>query len=228
MVSNCSKFTCKECNKKFTLKTNLYAHMRKFHNCTGVNDPVPKTVNELCYICGKSFMKTANFNRHMKNSHTTTVATKRLGRIQCSECGVKFRLYRELREHLTRLHNWTLENEECIFNSESEFLKWKDLVQQKSLSHFVLDTSATILCDGGKKMYYNCHRSHQYKSSGKNIRSAKGVISNKCGTACPSRMEVLVKGGIYKTSFWKTHVGHAIDIGTSFLSKEVRTEIAGM
>lgn len=76
--------------------------------------------------------------------------------------------------------------------------------------------------------YYNCHRSYIYKGKGNNIRTLKGAGTNKIGSACPSRMVVCFKEeGLIIVQYWKTHIGHTLDIGRVFLSQKTRAEIAG-
>lgn len=102
-------------------------------------------------------------------------------------------------------------------------------MQQRDLSTYVLHTSSILLSNGDKKEFYNCHRSYNYIPKGNGIRFIKSQGSNKTGKACPSRMEVLVKlDGSVVVKYFKTHLGHSLDVGSVFLSKEVRAEIAGI
>ncbi|VEN46173.1 unnamed protein product [Callosobruchus maculatus] len=129
-------------------------------------------------------------------------------------------------------HSVEIELEELLFQSMEEFNKWKDDMQTRSVSYYSLDTSTKHLSCGDFKQYYNCHRSYTYKPKGKNIRSLKATGTNKIGSACPSRLEVTIKGTMEKSElvqvkFWKTHYGHSLDLGHTCLGKDTRKELAG-
>jgi hypothetical protein len=110
-----------------------------------------------------------------------------------------------------------------------EFKKWKDKMEEKFLSFYALDTSAKLLSDGSKKEYYNCHRSYKYIRKGQDIRTLKSTGTNKIESACPSRIEALIKSdGSVTVNFWKTHVGHTSDIARVLLNKQTKAEIASM
>lgn len=53
----------------------------------------------------------------------------------------------------------------------------------------VLDTREKKISDGVVKQYYFCHRSMNYRKSGKDLRMKKAIGSNKIGKTCPSKLE---------------------------------------
>jgi len=111
----------------------------------------------------------------------------------------------------------------------SEFVEWKDHIQNKTFTSYVLDTAPKILSNGDKKRYFNCHRSHEFKTKSKNLRRMKNGNTNKIGAACPARLEVITVNNTeaIKIKYWKTHLGHSSDIGRTYLSKSDRIQIAG-
>ncbi|XP_067141808.1 zinc finger protein 800-like [Centruroides vittatus] len=224
---------CSECNKQFTLKKNLYAHQRKIHKFIEDRDPAIKKIkgNEVCSSCDKTFASKSTLRRHVENIHRVNgmkIKREYKRRLICpvENCSQKFYHNHLLREHLTNVHNIELLLKEIKFNSKNEFESWKRKTESRSSSSYVLHTSMNTLSDGTQKKFYNCHRSHHYRKFGQNIRSLKSSGSNKIGTACPSRIEVLENQNSIAVKFWKTHVGHSIDIERIYLSKETRMEIA--
>ncbi|KAK7866262.1 hypothetical protein R5R35_001691 [Gryllus longicercus] len=228
-----SDIGCPDCGQMFTKRKNLYAHMRNIHKLVGASDPVSpqkRCKTEVCSLCGKAFTNKNSLRRHRQKIHKEGVANSHTPRIRCPElhCVEAFSSYGHLREHLLILHQRELVMEEMQFRTEKDFQLWKDSIQANNVSFYVLDTSKKIMKDGTEKKYYNCHRSHSYKCTGKNIRKLKRAGSSKIGRTCPSRLEVVVKDGHLDVKFWTTHVGHSMDVGHTTLSKAVRTEIAEM
>lgn len=111
----------------------------------------------------------------------------------------------------------------------TEFASWKNQMQQDTLSKYTLDTAQKVIENKITKQYFNCHRSHNYTSKGKNKRQIKSLGTNKMNKVCPSRLEVTMNNhNAVIVKFWKTHYGHAVEIGRLTLDKNIRSEIAGM
>lgn len=105
-------------------------------------------------------------------------------------------------------------------------------MQIKNSSYYSRDTAAKPLASDLYKQYFNCHRSYSYNPKGKSIRTLKSTGSNKIGKACPSRLEVITKGCLNNPTsvvvkFWKTHYGHSLELGHTFLGRQTRMELAG-
>ncbi|XP_060876933.1 gastrula zinc finger protein XlCGF26.1-like isoform X1 [Metopolophium dirhodum] len=86
-----STFTCEQCNKKFTSKSQLSAHIG--NNCSD-------GVDRQCPYCGKQFRSVATLENH-KRVHT------REKPFACELCGKAFRTKGNLLEH-KRVHNNSL------------------------------------------------------------------------------------------------------------------------
>jgi len=112
-----------------------------------------------------------------------------------------------------------------------EFETWKNNVERETVSMYVLDTGAKNISDGVVKQYYFCHRSINYRKSGKNLRMMKPMGSNKIGKTCPSKIETTITenngNASVQVKYWKTHCGHAQEIGRLKIDKENRAMIAG-
>lgn len=105
-------------------------------------------------------------------------------------------------------------------------------MEQETLSMYVQDSGTKIMKDGIVKQYYFCHRSWNYRKSGKDLRTMKSIGSNKIDKACPSKLEVTLsrignEASSVQVKYYKTHCGHAQEIGRLKIDKETRTMIAG-
>ena len=109
---------------------------------------------------------------------------------------------------------------------QSDFQDWKTKYELENLVSYVLDSSQKQL-SSCEKLYFYCHRSHDYEGRGSNIRSLKSMGTNKMNAACPSTMEVEIREGIYYVKFFTTHVGHGEEIGRVHLNKNERAQLAG-
>lgn len=75
-------------------------------------------------------------------------------------------------------------------------------------------------------MFYKCHRDGKYKPKGKNIRKLKSLGSNKIGSHCPARMDVMVEGDEVSVLYIKTHVGHELEPKRLTLAKNEKDFLA--
>lgn len=94
-----------------------------------------------------------------------------------------------------------------------------------------MDTGERHLANGNIRKHLYFHHSWNYRKTGKYERMTKSMGSKKMNRACPSKIEITnseVKGVLtINVKFWKTHCGHAQDIGRVRLDKETRIMIAG-
>ncbi|XP_035233943.1 uncharacterized protein LOC118205773, partial [Stegodyphus dumicola] len=85
-----------------------------------------------------------------------------------------------------------------------------------------------MLANSSVRLVYVCHRSGIYASRTTGKKCCKGLVIKRINAHCPSSIIVTVESECVKVQFGKTHVGHQIDLGHLFLSKDERTYIAGM
>jgi len=79
---------------------------------------------------------------------------------------------------------------------------------------------------GSKHLFFKCHRDGKYKPKGKNIRKIKSLGSNKIGSHCPARMDVMVEGNGVSVLYIKTHVGHDLEPKRLTLAKSEKDFLA--
>lgn len=101
------KALCEVCGKSFTLRKNLYKHMRQYHdidvnlNLEFYEIPVKKPLRSLCEVCGKIFMLRKTLYRHMRIRHNIYLNTREKER--CKICDKMFSSISALRRHI-RIH----------------------------------------------------------------------------------------------------------------------------
>lgn len=224
-----NKFMCDSCGRQFSAKFNLQRHLKE--SCKG-NDSIKKSDCFTCMGCGRTFSSKFSLNRHSEQccqlalQNSTNVKTKK-SRIKCPLCEEHFVTNNLLHNHIIIIHEIELLVEEHTFDSEEEFKNWKNVIESETVSRYVQDTGAKQTGNTFTR-YYNCHRSFEQRCAGQNVRASKGLLTNKTGFVCPARMDVITtENSFISVSFCKTHVGHGMDIGRVFLSKDARNEIAG-
>lgn len=75
-------------------------------------------------------------------------------------------------------------------------------------------------------MFFKCHRDGKYKPKGNNIRKLKSLGTNKIGSHCPARMDVMVEGNDVSVLYIKTHVGHELEPKRLTLAKNEKDFLA--
>ncbi|KAF0682292.1 zinc finger and BTB domain-containing protein 6-like, partial [Aphis craccivora] len=219
---------CPDCEATFTLKKNMYAHCRNIHKIEHLSK---KPKMSQCHICDVKFANKKCLSQHMKTFHNNSTNEKHT-RITCPYdlCEENLFTSLKLREHLCVKHNITVELEEITFDNLKEFETWKQKIEKETVSMYVLDTGAKKLFNGILKQYYFCHRSLNYRKSGNDLRLMKSMGSNKIGKTCPSKLETTIveTNGVASVNvkYWKTHCGHAQEIGRLKIDKENRAMIA--
>lgn len=113
---------CTECNQFFTMKKNLYVHLRKLHN----QEPCEsKEKSFKCDTCEKMFASKYTLERHFRNyhqsktEHTYSTGSKNVSRLRCPEdnCGDVLSDYKTLRNHLLETHSLNTPLQEMEFSS---------------------------------------------------------------------------------------------------------------
>lgn len=127
----------------------------------------------------------------------------------------------ELDQHYMEVHEIDLNIERIEFTSLTTFHEWKKAIEKANHCKYV------AAC--GRKYNherYECHRSGDFKSKSKGLRSLKRQGSKKIGAYCPSKMIVNKKGNLCSVKFVKTHVGHENELCHVTLTADERAKIA--
>lgn len=106
-----------------------------------------------------------------------------------------------------------------LFYSSIYFLKY-------DYFRFVKARSTYVGVSGSKRLFFKCHRDGKYKPKGKNIRKLKSLGTNKIGSHCPARMDVMVEGNEVSVLYIKTHVGHDLEPKRLTLGKNEKDFVA--
>lgn len=91
---------------------------------------------------------------------------------------------------------------------------------------FVKARTTYVGVSGSKHLFFKCHRDGKYKPKGKNIRKLKSLGTNKIGSHCPARMDVMVEGNEVNVLYIKTHVGHDLEPKRLTLAKNEKKFLA--
>lgn len=91
---------------------------------------------------------------------------------------------------------------------------------------FVKARTTYIGISGSKHLFFKCHRDGKYKPKGNNIRKLKSLGTNKIGSYCPARMDVMVEGNEVSVLYIKTHIGHDLEPKRLTLAKSEKDFLA--
>lgn len=91
---------------------------------------------------------------------------------------------------------------------------------------FVKARTTYVGVSGSKHLFFKCHRDGKYKPKGNNIRKLKSLGTNKIGSHCPARMDVMVEGNEVNVLYIKTHVGHDLEPKRLTLAKSEKDFLA--
>lgn len=91
---------------------------------------------------------------------------------------------------------------------------------------FVKARTTYVGVSGSKHLFFKCHRDGKYKPKGNNIRKIKSLGTNKIGSHCPARMNVIVEDNDVKVLYIKTHVGHDLEPKRLTLAKNEKDFLA--
>lgn len=95
-----------------------------------------------------------------------------------------------------------------------------------SCCRFVKARTTYIGVSGSQHLFFKCHRDGKYKPKGNNIRKLKSLGTNKIGSHCPARMDVMVEGSEVSVLYIKTHVGHELEPKRLTLAKNEKDFLA--
>lgn len=94
---NVKAFVCAQCNKEFSLGTNLKAHMARVHEKKSRED-VHANESHQCSQCLREFSNNSSLTRHVEGVHRKTKSHR------CVHCGKSFSQSSNLKAHITSVH----------------------------------------------------------------------------------------------------------------------------
>jgi len=212
---------CEQCGKVFTAEKNLKKHISSIHS---------SHEKYICHCCGKEYSNKSNLIRHISKC-TNTNGNKKQDcnkdvKVECVICKKYKDIKSNLLKHYRVEHSINMLTEDVCFSSFLEFEKWKDEMEENTVSKYV---RCDLRKSNNKIMYYyGCNRSGFYKSKGKKKRRLKLKGSNKINGYCPSRINVTINKTTEEVHvhFVKTHVGHTMDLEKIPLKKADRDLLA--
>lgn len=174
--------------------------------------------------------------RHVSNKHNLEVSTSNkvdkkeeetkifhnsaLKSFKCGICDVQG-TKPQLDLHYIDAHEININVENITFVNSDTFQEWKCAIEKENHCKYI------AAC--GRKQNserYICHRSGEFKSKSKGLRSLKKQGSKKIGSYCPSKIIVRKYGDMCDVTFVKTHIGHENELCHVTLSNDMRAKIA--
>jgi KRAB domain-containing zinc finger protein len=116
---------CEDCNRTFTLKGLLNAHIKSVHK---------KEKDKICAHCGETFFLGSSFKSHVLR-HTND------RKFPCEVCGKSFLTKRDIKTHMG-CHTLPLECEKCNKRFSSKF----SLDDHVKMKHDGIKTGCRFIC----------------------------------------------------------------------------------
>lgn len=177
--------------------------------------------------CGKNFSSEKNYRAHKKRIHGEKSNLGPLTSEQkCPLCDFKSNSRPELTKHFQTRHDLPIVQEKHQFESEDQFLTWKNKIESETLSRFVRQRGRTKF-ETHVTSTYTCHRSGYYTPVGKGIRHLKIQGSAKINGFCPAAISLKIKNdGRCQVLYTPTHIGHINEFRHLTLTSADRESIA--
>ncbi|XP_063907781.1 uncharacterized protein LOC135125926 [Zophobas morio] len=189
---------CTECNRTFTIKSNLTRHLRMVHSIEVERlDILPRDIDTYHYKCLEG-------------------------------CNISFKYNRELRKHLRLKHEVNLVELNLEFPNTEVFNKWLHDEETNNCVQYVHLTATKRKTTGTETYYYECSRTGRRTFVDDTIRKRKSrKWPTKLNRGCTSQIIVNKShDGSLSIIYFKTHYGHDIGIEHMKLSKQDRGAIA--
>uniref|UniRef100_A0A1B6CP64 C2H2-type domain-containing protein n=1 Tax=Clastoptera arizonana TaxID=38151 RepID=A0A1B6CP64_9HEMI len=211
-------FKCHKCNFQTPHKNNLKRHLNKTNH--EKNDYFNEQ-NFSCSICDAKFRSTRSLKHHEIKMHLIKKRVQILRKCPLCNFISEKSNKNDIYSHFEEKHGIKMKLEEHIFNSVSDFMKWKREMEVLTTTSFVKNRGQT-----NNIKHYLCHRCGLHKYKGLNKRHLKITGSCKIGAFCPASMKVTFKdNGEINVLFCRSHVGHKNELMHKRLTKEERNFI---
>ncbi len=174
-----------------------------------------------CVACGANYQDNRSLRRHTKQKHGDALELedssdpKKLARCLEANCGSAFRTRPELRSHLAKKHSFTLLEIEKEFETEQQFLVWKNSIENCTHSSFVARHGRKDTGKGVVYKYYDCNRSgkHSPRDQEHSVSKKRRVSeSAKIGTLCPAQLTVHIESSKVSVRCSISHYGHELSL----------------
>lgn len=226
-------FNCTDCAAKYDNKKNLLRHYRIKHQFKKKSDNTlykrkdNKIRNFVCTDCGNKYTTKKSLVRHCEDKHGLERIVFDKKNVFCSLCA-KNVSRKDFFLHCEDDHDIAIETEEFQFSSFDEFKIWKENIEKATKAKYTRRTKEKVIRGGVIKLFFRCHRSGVFNSSGKEIQYKKklGTGDRRMNGYCPARMEVFKQDNECRVLFTRTHVGHEKDLIYIHLTPKERELIA--
>ncbi|KAI5741100.1 hypothetical protein M8J76_010413 [Diaphorina citri] len=186
-----------------------------------------------CTDCSASYTFKSGLNKHRRQKHAAPECVdnnNNNNHMFCYICKKQFAYTDQLRSHLTKEHNISLEVQKLSFKSLLEFEAWRTQLEHADNIRYV-QANGTKRGKDKDNIYLRCHRTGVYKRKGKETsKDLKSQGTWKINNHCTSSMIVehfKTLDNVVKVTFFKDHFGHDIELEHLPLSKLDRDLIAG-
>lgn len=183
-------FSCTACDNKYHNYSSLKRHVSKKHSPQYSQKFVTQK-NFKCCECNKQFNNKQCLSRHERKQHNITYVRNNQTYYKCTYC--KYQNYRKnaILDHLTITHNLNLTPEDKQFQTEQNFLCWKQNEETSSDCRYVA-TGGNHKNQNTRSQTFVCHRSQYFVSKGNSERSLKMQGSCKLNSFCPAEIKYTV------------------------------------
>ncbi|XP_019641033.1 PREDICTED: PR domain zinc finger protein 15-like [Branchiostoma belcheri] len=215
-----SKFFCSHCNKDFFHKYSLEIHVDEVHKEDTVKKTTPAPPNSgavkfSCSLCHKNFTRKNCLKRHWIQVHKQDFddphEAKKTSCIH-PNCDKVFYHRTRMLKHLEDDHDMRLSSSTHRFDTERDFLDWKEREERNNLVQFSKQSGSNFGKDT-RYSYYICehdgsdraHRAHWQPARLSSRRNKKGRV--KTGHVCPARMLVKseLNSSVLRVTYISTH-----------------------
>ena len=142
----------------------------------------------------------------------------------------RFIYIKQLIHHQQLTHKVKMDYRELSFQSQEEFLQWKEMEEKLTHSSYIKHCAPKIIGDIMEHCYYYCNRTGKYEGRGEGKRQIKSQGSSKLGCHCTAFIKTIrntqTKDSEIKVEYCATHNTHNVELAHLRISSETRAKIA--
>lgn len=205
---NIKHFQSEHCDDQFSSKKTFSVHTKNVHKIKNIDSK--KRARIICPLdnCNEDLFKFDNLRKHLTQEHSFKIEYEEVNFRQVS--GNDFIMMNGISYLLIFLYLFVPIVIVTISNI-TDFEKWKHIIEQQTLSVYVLNRAPALLRDGRIRKHYYCRHSFSRRPENDKI-NIKSTRSNRIGRVCPAMMKVTISESNSTpctVQFWKTHYGHS-------------------
>lgn len=167
-----------------------------------------ENVKHVCQKCGLSFNRKGNLNRHLtKNSCNRPSGQNNNWKCRATGCTLSFNKAKDLKIHMSNIHQINIQEQTIRFKSYEEFEIWKKEEEKRTYSYFpksrFCHDNPDVLTEQFDCQFHGSNRAHTKKEPQGKRKWKKGSV--KSNTTCFASIKLTKEKDIVEINYTNEH-----------------------